>query len=115
MSEEDWVGWVIEDLLPTLKSGSIVIWDNLNIHYNRYAIDALEEEGHVVLFQSRYSPDLNPIEKAWSKLKTLIRGIRPRGAAQLRAAIDKAWQAITPRDIDGYFSHAIENAWSPAW
>ena len=115
MTADDWVKWVIEDLIPALKPGSIVIWDNLNIHYNQYAIDALEEAGHVVLFQSRYSPDLNPIEKAWSKIKILVRAMRPRGAADLRAAIAKAWLAITTSDIDGYFSCAIENAWEPAW
>lgn len=115
MKADDWVRWVIEDLIPALSPGSIVVLDNLNIHYNQYAIDALKEAGHTVLFQSRYSPDLNPIEMAWSKIKTLVRGMRPRGAAQLRAAINKAWKAITPSDIDGYFSHAIEMAWEPRW
>ena len=115
MNEEDWVRWVIEDLLPTLKPGSIIIWDNLNIHFNRYAIQALQEAGHAVLFQSRYSPELNPIEKAWSKIKTLVRKARPRGAAQLRAAIEEAWQAITLKDIDGYFSHVADHAWEPQW
>ena len=115
MKADDWVEWVIEDLIPVLKPGSIVIWDNLNIHYNQYAINALQEAGHMVLFQSRYSPDFNPIEMAWSKIKTLVRGSRPRGAKLLRAAITKAWSAITSRDIDGYFSQIIENAWEPKW
>ena len=72
MKADDWVRWVIEDLIPALKPGSIVVLDNLNIHYNQYAIDALEEAGHTVLFQSRYSPDLNPIEMAWSKIKETV-------------------------------------------
>ena len=113
MTADDWVRWILEDLISALKPRSIIIMDNLNIHYNGYALDAIKEAGHTVLFQSRYSPDFNPIEMAWSKIKTLARGSRPRGAKLLRAAITDAWSAVTPRDIDGYFSQTIENAWQP--
>lgn len=115
MTEKDWVQWVKNDLLPSLEPASVVIMDNLNIHGNLDAIWALEDAGHTVLFQSRYSPDLNPIEKVWSKLKTLVRQMRPRGAAQLREAIANAWKEITAQDIDSYFACAVENAWEPLW
>jgi len=115
MKLKDWIRWIKYQLLPQLAPYSIVIWDNLNIHYNFEARLALEKFGHLVLFQSRYSPDLNPIEKAWSKLKASLRRFRPRGAKALRAAIAHAWSTITPKDIDGYFASAVENAWEPLW
>lgn len=115
MKESDWLVWLKEDLLPVLKPGSLVIWDNLNIHYNAEGIELLEKNGHVVLFQSRYSPDFNPIEKGWSKVKAFLRRARPRGAAQLRAALDKAWEAITPNDITGYFDCTVQYILEPLW
>ena len=115
MNQADWDLWVTKHLLPALAPGSIIIWDNLKLHYSSRALTALREAGHLVLFQSRYSPDLNPIEKAWAKIKHLVRKARPRGAKQLRAAIAKACGAITSSDTDGYFASAIENAWEAQW
>lgn len=115
MTEQDWVSWVKEHLLPSLPARSVVIWDNLNIHYNKEAIKALEDAGHVVLHQSRYSPDLNPIEMAWNKMKTLVRQAQPKGAALMRQAVDAAWNAITKDDILQFFGRVFKHIYSPGF
>ncbi len=92
-------------LIPALGPGRIIIWDNLSQHYLTDVLGALNDAGIKVYFQSPYSPDFNPIEKAWSKIKILVRGRKPRGAKQLRAAVDWAWGQITLQDIRGYFKH----------
>lgn len=116
MNRDKWVWWVKTKLIPSLKPSSIIILDNLNLHYDEEGLEALRSAGHVVLFQSRYSPDLNPIEKAWSKLKTLIRGHRPQRAEQLWNAMVCAWDEITADDIEAFFCHClVDNAWDPQW
>lgn len=105
MSDEDMRKYITERLIPALGAGRIVIWDNLKAHRQVEVLDAMEKAGITVYFQSRYSPDFNPIEKAWSKLKTLVRGKQPKGAKELRAAVDWAWKQITFEDIRGYFKH----------
>jgi len=66
------VTYVQTQLVPTLKPDDVVICDNLNVHKNSRAIEAIEAKGAWLLYLPRYSPDLNPIEKAFSKLKTLL-------------------------------------------
>jgi transposase len=115
MTDKDWVEWIKSDFIPPLEPASIVIMDNLNIHGNLEALKALEDAGHTVLFQSRYNPDLKPIEKAWSKIKTLLRQMRPCGADQLGEAIVQAWKEITTKDINSYLSCTVDNAWNLSW
>jgi transposase len=116
MSQEDFEGWVQEELVPSLKSGDMVIWDNLNLHYSLRARKAIHDAGALVFFQSRYSPDFNPIEKAWSKLKAIVRRHRLTGAREMKRALDHAWRAITPKDIQGYFHHClVKNVENPMW
>ena len=116
MTKEDFEKWVAEVLVPELNPGDLVIWDNLNIHYSGRAKAAIDAVGCAVLFQSRYSPDLNPIEKVWSKLKALVRRVRPKGARPMKAALADAWMAVTEHDIESYFIHClIDNVWQPPW
>lgn len=108
MSEKDFVQWINEYLVPQLGPHRIIIWDNLRAHKAPEVEAALRKAGHVVLCQSRYSPDFNPIEKAWSKIKSIVRGLHPTNAHTLRQAVDKAWEQITKSDIRGFIVHCFK-------
>ena len=90
-------------LAPTLSPGDIVVMDNLRVHYDVEAIALIEARGATVKFLPPYSPDYNPIEKMWSKIKTLLRGLAARTQQELSAAITQAFAAVTREDIQGWF------------
>jgi transposase len=92
-------------LAPTLEPAQIVVMDNLRQHQGGRTRELIEARGAELWFLPAYSPDLNPIEEAFSKLKTLLRTLAARTHAALAAAIWSALQAITPSDADGYFTH----------
>ena len=92
-------------LAPTLAPGDVVIMDNLSSHKSTQAVSAIESTGAHVVYLPPYSPDLKPIEMAFSKVKQLIRAIRPRSLREIVAATRKALLQITPSDLDGYFNH----------
>ena len=97
----------IEEVLgPRLKRGDFVVLDNLNTHCSPKVEAALYARGAFLLFLPRYSPDFNPIEKAWSKLKTFLRGVAARTPETLRAALAEGLQTITPADARSWFRHA---------
>ncbi len=87
MDGEAFQTYVRTQLAPTLRPGDVVIWDNLNVHKNSKAAEAIKARGAWVLFLPRYSPDLNPIEKAFSKLKALLRKAKAR-------TYDDLWKAV---------------------
>ena len=91
-------------LLPTLMPGEIVIMDNLNVHKSLTAKKLVEERGCKYVFLPEYSPDLNPIEKMWSKVKQVLKGIKARTREELEKAIGKALACITPDDAKGWFA-----------
>ena len=96
----------IEDLLvPTLKRGDIVVMDNNSIHKLDEIEDAIEAAGAWVLFLPPYSPDLNPIETCWSKVKSRLRSLKPRTLPDLLGALVQAFSSITPHDILHWFQH----------
>jgi transposase len=95
--------YVREILCPTLKSGDIVILDNLGAHKRQAAIDAIESTGAKVRFLPPYSPDLNPIEKMWSKIKEFLRAAKARTQEALYDAIAAALKTITSKDAIGWF------------
>lgn len=97
--------WVQDCLAPELQRGDTVIWDNLGIHGNAEARWAIESRGARLRFLPPYSPDMNPIELAWSKAKTLLRAAAPRNWKDLVSAVGHALRAISPSDCDGWFSH----------
>ena len=96
--------YVREVLCPTLKEGDMVIMDNLAPHKNEETIDLIEAAGATAHFLPAYSPDLNPIEKMWSKVKALLRSAEARTHEDLIAAIASALERITPQDAINYFA-----------
>jgi transposase len=97
--------FVEELLVPTLNRGDIVLMDNNPIHKLDDIEDAIEAAGAWVLFLPTYSPDLNPIENCWSKVKARLRSLKPRTLDDLLAALVDAFAAITPNDILSWFRH----------
>lgn len=93
-------------ILPTLKQGDTFILDNLSSHKSEYVIKLCEDKGVNVMFLPPYSPDLNPIEKLWSKVKQFLRGIKARTRETLEEAIVKAIDAVTVADIRGWYREA---------
>lgn len=95
-----------EALLPELHAGQVVIWDNLNVHKSATARRLIERAGCELCFLPRYSPDCNPIESSFSKLKAGVRRAEPRSFDALIEALDTGMTAITPADAMAYFAHA---------
>lgn len=93
-------------LVPTLRPGDIVVWDNLNLHKRTDFIEAIEAAGASVMMLPRYSPDLNPIEAAWGKAKAWIRKRWPQSVKQLRDLMRRALRRIRPSDARGWFGYA---------
>lgn len=91
-------------LVPSLFPGDIVVMDNLRTHYDPEALRLIEACGASVKFLPPYSPDFNPIEKMWSKIKNRLRGLAARTQTELSDAITQAFSAITPADAQGWFS-----------
>jgi transposase len=90
---------------PRLQPGHIVVLDNLGAHKVDGVRGLIESRGAQLLYLPPYSPDFNPIEQAWSKLKQLLRGARARVLDQLEPAIARAIAAITPQNARAFFSH----------
>jgi transposase len=95
--------WAQHILAPTLESGDIVVMDNLSVHKNAAARAAIETAGALVWDLPPYSPDLNPIEKMWSKVKAFLRKAKARDAESLYQAIADALTQITSSDIVNWF------------
>lgn len=92
-------------LAPQLRRGDLLVLDNLSSHKSDAAVQIIESVGASVVYLPPYSPDLNPIELAFSKLKQLIRSAKPRVFADLVDAACFAIQKITASDIEGFFQH----------
>ena len=97
--------FVAEMLAPLLHRGDIVFLDNCPIHKVDEVEEAIEAAGAWVIFLPAYSPDLNPIENCWSKVKAMLRSLKPRTLEELLAALVEAFSAVTVQDILGWFSH----------
>ena len=90
-------------LLPSLEAGDVVVLDNLSAHKNKAIRDLIESVGAELWYLPPYSPDLNPIEKMWSKVKAILRTLKARTEESLINAIAKALEAITDDDAKGWF------------
>jgi transposase len=98
--------YVKTQLAPTLRQGDVVILDNLSSHKGPKAAEALREVGAWFLFLPPYSPDLNPIEMAFSKLKALIRKAAARTYDQLWAAVGHVCDLFSDEECYNYFKAA---------
>jgi transposase len=99
----------VEHLLyPVLKAGDVVVMDNLSSHKAPAVREWIEKAGAEVLYLPPYSPDLNPIEKAWAKLKQLLRAAKARTKETLDQAITEALPSITPANAKAWFRLALE-------
>ncbi len=103
-SAEVFRAYVHHVLVPTLRPGDLVVLDNLSAHKDREAIQLIKSVGAAVRFLPPYSPDLNPIEKMWSKIKEFLRAAKARTAEALIAAIAKAFRMVTNQDAVGWFN-----------
>lgn len=97
--------WVSEVLCPTLQPGDIVLWDNLSAHKSSGVEELLAARGARLIRLSPYSPDFNPIEQCWSKIKTFLRRAKARTVEALIEAIKEALDTVTAPDIRGWFAH----------
>jgi len=106
MNGEKFLAWVQQGLAPRLRAGDLVIMDNLATHKIWGVREALEAAGARLLYLPPYSPDFNPIEPMWSKVKQILRGHAPRTNQQLIRAAKKAFQSISRADCKGFFFSA---------
>lgn len=90
-------------LAPSLKSGQIVLMDNLSVHKSKWVRDLIEEKGCQLWLLPSYSPDMNPIEEAFSKAKNLIRKAKARTLEALFAVTAGALEAVSEEDARGFF------------
>ena len=92
-------------LAPTLRKGQVVIMDNLSAHKGERIRELIELRGCELVYLPPYSPDLNPIEEAFSKMKGLLRKAQARSREALLEAIGAAISAVTDQDARGFFEH----------
>lgn len=104
---ESFVQYLKETLLPTLRPGDIVVMDNMRSHHVKAVRDTLEAAGMGILYLPPYSPDLNPIEKMWSKVKAILRGWKIRCLDLLPDAIRRAHACVSPLDCQHWFSPSV--------
>lgn len=100
------IDYVERCVVPELRAGDVVVLDNLGAHRMADVQRAIEAAGASVLFLPPYSPDLNPIELAWSKVKALVRKLEPRALDALVDATARALESITATDLTNWLRHA---------
>jgi len=96
--------YISKCLVPTLKAGDIVIMDNLTCHKVKGVVEPIYAVGASVLYLPPYSPDFNPIEMMWSKIKAYLRKVKARTYEDLFTAIAKALDLVSCSDILGWFN-----------
>lgn len=106
-SDTESFGLYLRELLcPALSPGQIVVMDNLSVHKGAWVRELVEERGAEVWYLPPYSPDLNPIEEAFSKAKNLLRRAKARTLGALFEATHHALSTVTARDALGFFAHS---------
>ena len=98
-------GYIEQCVVPTLQPGDILFMDNLSAHKVAGLEELICAHGAHLIYLPPYSPDLNPIELAWSKVKTILRRLKARTLPDLIDAFKQALQAITSHDIHAWFAH----------
>jgi transposase len=105
VDEDVFIAYINNVLSKNVSSGDIIILDNFSTHKTAKVKAALEKIGLTILYLPPYSPDLNPVEHAWSKLKSILKSIKARTRDELDAAVAKAIRSISNFDAWGYISH----------
>lgn len=100
------LAFVRQVLVPTLRPGQTVVMDNVGVHKVDGVEKAIVDAGCEVLYLPAYSPEFNPIEECWSKLKHLLRKARPKNFDDINAALSNLLDEIRPSDARGWFKHA---------
>jgi transposase len=95
--------YVAEVLLPVLRPGDVLVMDNLAVHKVQRILERIDAAGIRVLFLPPYSPDYNPIEKMWSKVKALVRAAEARTFETIAEAVGKALRKVSREDCHGFF------------
>lgn len=103
VNREHFLDYVTNSLTPSLHSGDIVIMDNLRTHKVDGVQQTIQSVGAQVLYLPPYSPDFNPIEMLWSKIKSILRKWKARTLSQLHSSIPKAYSLISLSDIFTWF------------
>lgn len=105
MTSARFAGYVRHVLAPTLRAGQVVIADNLRAHYADDARATIEAQGARLVYLPPYSPDFNPIEEAFAKIKGILRKAEARSREALIEAIAQAISVVSARDARGFFEH----------
>ena len=103
---QTFLAWVEQFLVPDLRPGDVVVMDNLSSHKNKAVRRAIRAAGAKLFYLPPYSPDLNPIEQAFSRLKTLLRKENARTIERVEKCIAKLIQQIDPTECLNYFQEA---------
>jgi transposase len=103
MTGDHFVAYIEQQLVPTLLPGDIVVMDNLSSHKRAAVRTAIEEAGAELRYLPPYSPDLNPIEKAFSKLKARLRAAELRTIPELEDYLGVVLDAFSPEECENYF------------
>ena len=98
--------FVMRKLIPKLWKGAVVVWDNYSIHKGKEIEQAIIAAGARLIYLPPYSPDFNPIENCWSKIKNILRSIGARNYQDLELAISQAYSQVSFKDIYNWFSHS---------
>ena len=106
MNAETFLAYIEQCLVPTLRRGDIVMMDNVNLHMCAGVREAIENVGATLRYLPKYSPDLNPIEMAFSKFKACLRKLAERTVSRLRRAIRAFLPRLSPKECANYFRHA---------
>jgi transposase len=105
MTGDAFEAYIEQAVVPHIQSGDVLVWDNLSAHKRARVRELVSEAGASILFLPPYSPDLNPIELAWSKVKTFLRSRGARTPEALEQAVADAFASITTSDIAHWLSH----------
>jgi transposase len=103
MTGDVFVAYVQQQLVPTLKAGDVVVMDNLSSHKRAAVRTAIESVGATLRLLPPYSPDLNPIEKAFSKLKSKLRAAQKRTIPELEQYLGEVLDCFSPEECENYF------------
>ena len=106
MDGEMFLAWIQQGLVPVLQPGDVVIMDNLPTHKVAGVLQAIAAAGARLIYLPPYSPDFNPIENMWSKVKQTLRSWARRTGEELLPAAKAAFEAISAADCQGFFLNA---------